>query len=68
MNKLELWTERLVLFFICLVCVAVTYAVFETASSNIETKQEPRYYKYPTVPECDQELWERIKDRCANEE
>ena len=66
MNKLEIWIERLVLFFIAVVCVAITYAVLDATSSAATIEQEPVYYQYPTVPECDRPLWERVKDRCNN--
>ena len=62
----EDWIENAILIGIVIFMVMFTYAVIDTAQAHksIDTHQ-PRP-QYRDVPECNKELWLRVKDGCSD--
>ena len=57
--------DYIILVFVCVLSVALVYAVVDTAYSY--TKPPPNKCVcdgLPDIPQCDKELWLRIKDGC----
>jgi hypothetical protein len=57
--------HKLVLGFICILSVAMAYAVIETVYGYERPVYEADLYEPPSIPKCDKELWLRIKDGCS---
>ncbi len=61
--------DSVVLIGVALLCVSFTYAVIDTlnAPRPVHTCTEIKDQR-PDIPQCNKELWLRIKDGCANME
>ena len=49
---------------VCLIMVAYAYAVLDTPPPAPVVKPQPEYVHPPKIPQCDKELWDRVKDGC----
>jgi hypothetical protein len=63
MNKNDPW-DLILIVFICLFTVVFAYAVIETASGYQPYKVRQATYRTRPIPECNKELWLRVKDGC----
>lgn len=62
--KTDTW-EKVVIVFICLLSVAITYAVYDTLMFEpVPTSVHTRTDIGPPIAQCDEELWERIRNGC----
>ena len=43
----------------------IGYAAYDHHVKEIQSKECIEGWEPPVIPSCDQELWERIKDRCG---
>ena len=61
--------------FFMLAVIVICFTVFKIFDGITDLKREGLYlscdieegWEPPVIPSCDQELWERIKDRCKGE-
>jgi len=69
MNRNDNLIELLILFFICTILVAFTYATIETiyepAPARLERYREV-YDQRPDIPKCDRPLWDRVRHMCPS--
>ena len=61
--KRDSW-DIIMIVLICVFTVAFAYAVIDTASGYQPYQVRQATYKMRDIPQCDKELWLRIKDGC----
>jgi hypothetical protein len=62
--KHDIW-EMITIFFICVLFIAIMYAVIDTVSAQPTSISVPSRTEIgPPIAQCNKELWLRIKDGC----
>lgn len=60
------WGELLIVFAICLSLIGAGIAIVSAMGPPIEDTFEARPYP-PDIPQCDKDLWDRIREGCDEE-
>ena len=55
----------IVTLFLCATVLEVFDSIERMRREEIQSKECIEGWEPPVIPSCDQELWERIKDRCG---
>ena len=61
------WTDHVLGIIIALVLVLSALSIMEVAKAHHDAKEPPatpEVWTGPPIPQCDKELWLRIKDGC----
>lgn len=54
-------------FLVCMVIFVIVVMRSAIAYAEEPEPTQPEIWTGPDIPQCDQPLWERIKDRCADD-
>lgn len=66
-EKLILTTVGMLFALVCLLFVDVAWHHYEMEHAKEQEIQSKKGWEPPVIPSCDQELWDRIKDRCGDQ-
>lgn len=61
------WTDYTVVILIVIILWVVASTILDTAKAHhdsIQNRPAPKAWKPPAIPQCDQPLWDRVKERC----
>lgn len=64
MSKYERTWEYMIVLGVCILCVMMTYAVVDATSGYVKPPPNACKCSKPDIPQCNKELWLRIKDGC----